>query len=60
MSGERFDVTAEVPGLVLDVPAHGVRVLLFGEPNNNVELAVELARLHGKAGRPVPDMTREQ
>ncbi len=37
------DVEREV---TVEIPGHGVRVLLFDAPNNNPELATELSRLH--------------
>ncbi|MGH8222688.1 MAG: alpha-amylase family glycosyl hydrolase [Woeseiaceae bacterium] len=53
MSGEVHEVADPDASLSLDVPAHGVRVLLFDAPNNNAELGEELRRLQVGARRPV-------
>ncbi len=50
-SGETFDVSADEARLVVEVPAHGVRVLLFDAPVNDAALAARLDSLHAAARR---------
>ncbi|MEM8814749.1 MAG: alpha-amylase family glycosyl hydrolase [Pseudomonadota bacterium] len=52
-SGEMLKVRASDQSLELEVPAHGVRVLLLDAAVNNVELMRELDRLQSAAERPV-------
>ena len=54
-SGEVQAVTGREASIRLDVPAHGVRVLLFDAENNNEELAMELSRQQKGARRSRPD-----
>ncbi|MDH3646759.1 MAG: alpha-amylase family glycosyl hydrolase [Gammaproteobacteria bacterium] len=51
VSGDAFAVNADASVLQAEVPAHGVRVLLFDAPVDNVALAVELDALQAGAVR---------
>ena len=44
-SGEEYEVNAGAAALVVEVPAHGVRMLLFDQPVNDPGLTTELDRL---------------
>ncbi len=51
-TGEMFPVRSDDVSLVLEVPAHGVRVLFLDAPANNAGLMRELDRLQAAAERP--------
>ena len=53
-SGEPFVVSGDAAGLDIDVPAHGVRVLLFNQPVSNPDLLERLERLQVTASRTTP------
>jgi cyclomaltodextrin glucanotransferase len=50
-TGEEYTVRSDDPSLGVPVSAHGVRVLLFDEAVNDVQLIGELARLQSAAKR---------
>jgi cyclomaltodextrin glucanotransferase len=50
-SGEVFTINAESPGIVADVPAHDVRVMLLDAPIDNAVFAGEMSRLQRGSAR---------
>ena len=53
-TGQPIDIPDDGEALVIDVPAHGVRVLFFDAPVTNAELLVELDKLQASAHRRTP------
>lgn len=53
-SGQAFEVGSDTASLSLDVPAHGVRVLLFDQPVTNPQMVERLDDLQAKARRRTP------
>ena len=51
VSGEDIYIRSDDPSMLVTVPAHGVRVLLFDAPVNNVQLMEELDRLQAAKTR---------
>ena len=51
LTGEEIYVRTDDPSLLVSVPAHGVRVLLFDAAVNNVQLMEELDRLQAAGQR---------
>ncbi len=50
-SGEVFAIDAELPKIVVAVPAHGVRVMLFDAPINNAVFIGEMSQLQMGSAR---------
>ena len=50
-NGEVFAIDAELPKMVVAVPAHGVRVMLFDAPINNAVFIGEMSRLQMGSAR---------
>jgi len=53
-SGEPFNVAGNDASLSIDVPAHGVRVLLFDQPVSNPRMLRRLDHLQVEARRKMP------
>ena len=53
-SGQPFNVAGDAAGLSVDVPAHGVRVLLFDQPTSNPRMLQRLDQLQANARHRTP------